>query len=582
MNNVTSSTVFAAVAAASLCAAPAHAAIKYVAHRGDYADAPEGSMAAYRNAVERGSEIVKLDVRRSKDGVIVLSHDPSFRRTMGWDAEILDVTWEEIRSHVYLFKGQPTEERAVSLPEALEVVKAIPEFWIDFKNFTPEFCERVLAEFEKAGIGTERLMVATYSRNALPYMKTHHPEIRRVGHMDFQLQDGKWSPSFLRRKGVLYEPAAEGAPFAPEVADGILSYVKDMGLWGVNIVVNRDVVTPGLVEFLKEKGLFVSLALVHDAATARTFADRRPDCVVTRDRRTVKPIMDAALENTAAPVPRQASSAHPRRILCWGDSVTEGMAMPRGKDYPARLGALLGPGYEVFNSGDGGENTVTISARQGAVSLATAAPISFQAGERAVQIGDAADNGFRTPAGETIKLTLPLGRAISVNPVQIGPDSYTIALRDFRWNTPTTPITYTIWLERDEKSAAAAQTIPAGAAVMFSSAAAVPDAYCEIIFMGANGGWDRDVEKLIAQIRAMVARRGEDHPYLVIVPYWKSFPQEKKDVFKTAFGRHAVEFPAEPSLCYQNRWDVHLNENGYALLATLLHQRGAELGYWPL
>ena len=53
----------------------------------------------------------------------------------------------------------------------------------------------------------------------------------------------------------------------------------------------------------------------------------------------------------------------PKRILCWGDSVTEGMAMPRGKDYPAQLEALLGFGYRVFNSGDGGENSVTILAR---------------------------------------------------------------------------------------------------------------------------------------------------------------------------------------------------------------------------
>ena len=293
MNTVTQFTVFAAVSAATLCGASANADIKYVAHRGDYPDAPEGSMAAYRNAVERGSEIVKLDVRKSKDGVIVLSHDPSFERTMGWDAKISDLTWDEIRSHVYLLKGQPTEERAVSLPEALEVVKTIPEFWIDFKNFDPEFCERVLAEFAKTGIGTERLMVATYSRKALPYMKTHHPEIRRVGHMDFQLQDGKWSPSFLRRKGVLYAPVAEGEPFPPEAAEGILSYVKEHELWGVNIVVNQDVVTPELVRFLKAKGLFVSIALIHDAATAKVFADRHPDCVVTRDRRTVKPIMDA-------------------------------------------------------------------------------------------------------------------------------------------------------------------------------------------------------------------------------------------------------------------------------------------------
>ena len=109
--------------------------IKYVAHRGDYPDVPEGSMAAYHNAVERGSEIVKLDVHTSKDNVIVLSHDSSFSRTMGWAMEISSATWEEIQRHSYLFGGRPTNEKAVSLPEALKVLGGIPEFWVDFKYF---------------------------------------------------------------------------------------------------------------------------------------------------------------------------------------------------------------------------------------------------------------------------------------------------------------------------------------------------------------------------------------------------------------------------------------------------------------
>ena len=268
-----------------------------------------------------------------------------------------------------------------------------------------------------------------------------------------------------------------------------------------------------------------------------------------------------------------------RNVLCWGDSVTEGMAMPRGKDYPAQLEVLLGDGYKVFNSGDGGENTITIPARQGAVPLKTAAPIDFSAGEATVQIGDANDNGFHTPAGEKIKLTAALGRKIPVNPVKIGKDSYKLSFRDFRWNSPTNKISYTLWLSRDESRAQ--QTIPAGTPVKFASADAVPGAYCEIFFMGANGGWGKDVDTLISQIRAMVARRGEDKPYLVIVPYWRGFKQEQKETFKAAFGRHAVEFPVEDALCFKNRPDVHLNENGYALLAQLLHERGAELGYWP-
>ena len=271
----------------------------------------------------------------------------------------------------------------------------------------------------------------------------------------------------------------------------------------------------------------------------------------------------------------------PKRILCWGDSVTEGMSMPRGKDYPAQLEALLGSDYRVFNSGDGGENSVTIPARQGAVPLKTAAQIVFPAGEWTVKIGDETDNGFHSPLGEKIKLTASLGRQIPVNPVRIDGHDYTLSFRDFRWNTPTNPISYTLWLSRGKDDAAKQLTIPAGTSATFASVAAASDAYCEIFFIGANGGWDNNVEKLIAQIRAMVARRGEERPYLVVVPYWSGFSQEKKDAFKAAFGRHAVEFPVEASLCFRNSRNVHLNERGYALLAKLLHTRGAELGYWP-
>ncbi|MBQ6136512.1 MAG: hypothetical protein IJI73_03985, partial [Kiritimatiellae bacterium] len=258
-----------------------------------------------------------------------------------------------------------------------------------------------------------------------------------------------------------------------------------------------------------------------------------------------------------------------------------GMAMPRGKDYPARLQALLGDGYKEFNSGDGGENSVTIPARQGAVKLATAAKIDFPAGEAEVRIGDASDNGFHTAAGERIMLTAALGRQIPVNPVKIGGAEYRLSMRDFRWNSPTNRISYTLWLERGEHAAKGPLSIPAGTPVRFDSASAAPGAYCEIFFMGANGGWGKDIDKLVAQYRSMVARRGEKRPYLVVVPYWKSFPEKDREVFKSAFGRHAVEFPVEDGLCYRNRPDVHLNEKGYALLAELLHARGAELGYWP-
>lgn len=266
-----------------------------VAHRGDYPDCPEGSRPAYSNAVARASDIVKLDVNPSRDGVTIMSHDRGFKRTMGWDVKIGDVDYAEILKHEFLPKGAFAHERAVMLPEALAIVKYVPEFWIDFKTFTPAFCEQVLRQFSAAGIDRGRIMCATYTTAALEYLKTRHPDIRRVGHMDFRLQDGRWSPSFLRSKGVTYAPAAAGEPYAPELLQGILDYAKRLGLHGVNMCPNAEAVTPGLVAKLKESGFWVSIALIHTRRQAETFARHGHDCVVTGDVRVVRPVMaDAA------------------------------------------------------------------------------------------------------------------------------------------------------------------------------------------------------------------------------------------------------------------------------------------------
>ncbi len=298
--------------------------------------------------------------------------------------------------------------------------------------------------------------------------------------------------------------------------------------------------------------------------------------------------------------------AAPSKIVaCWGDSVTEGMAMPREKTYPSRLQARLGDGYKVLNSGCGGENSVTIPVRQGAYRLTTAAAISFKAGEDKVMIGDGNDNGFRTPDGSKIKLTSALGREIPVNDIMIGRDLFRLSFTEFRWNTATNPIMYKLLLSR--KDSARALSIPAGTPVKFASTDISKKAACEIIFMGANGGWNNDIKVLIGNYHAMLDRRGAGRPYLVIVPYWGGFRKEFADAFKTAFGRNAIDFREEaikrglaceglqpteldrremavgrvpPSLLYRNRPDVHMNEYGYDFLAQLVFERGKELGYW--
>jgi glycerophosphoryl diester phosphodiesterase len=47
-----------------------------VAHRGASSEAPENTLAAFVKAIECGADMIEFDVRRARDGRLVISHDP--------------------------------------------------------------------------------------------------------------------------------------------------------------------------------------------------------------------------------------------------------------------------------------------------------------------------------------------------------------------------------------------------------------------------------------------------------------------------------------------------------------------------
>ncbi len=69
---------------------------KVYAHRGSRTRYPENTMGAYRLAVEEGADGIEIDIRTTKDGEIVISHDSSLKRNSGLDINISEHTWEEI------------------------------------------------------------------------------------------------------------------------------------------------------------------------------------------------------------------------------------------------------------------------------------------------------------------------------------------------------------------------------------------------------------------------------------------------------------------------------------------------------
>lgn len=72
--------------------------ILIAAHRGDHILYPEASLAAIRGAAALGADLVELDTRITKDGVVVLMHDSSVDRTTDGTGEVQDLSYEEVQA----------------------------------------------------------------------------------------------------------------------------------------------------------------------------------------------------------------------------------------------------------------------------------------------------------------------------------------------------------------------------------------------------------------------------------------------------------------------------------------------------
>jgi glycerophosphoryl diester phosphodiesterase len=93
-----------------------------VAHRADWREAPENSIMAIKKAIEKGVNMVEIDLALTKDNVLILMHDKTIDRTTTGKGKPSDYTLEEIKK-LYLRDGLgvPTQMKVPTLTEVLDV-----------------------------------------------------------------------------------------------------------------------------------------------------------------------------------------------------------------------------------------------------------------------------------------------------------------------------------------------------------------------------------------------------------------------------------------------------------------------------
>ncbi|MFV0247778.1 MAG: glycerophosphodiester phosphodiesterase family protein [Tenacibaculum sp.] len=96
-----------------------------VSHRGDWRYAPENSLQAIQRCIELGVDIVELDVRKTKDGHLVLLHDKTLNRTTNGKGKVSELNLAEIKKlrlkNAINIKG--SQQAVPTLREALSLTK---------------------------------------------------------------------------------------------------------------------------------------------------------------------------------------------------------------------------------------------------------------------------------------------------------------------------------------------------------------------------------------------------------------------------------------------------------------------------
>ena len=125
-------------------------------HRGDWRNYPENSIAAIESVIGMGVDIMELDLKLTKDSVLVLCHDKTIDRTTSGKGRVCDITYDSIRRCVLKTgHGVKTTHRMPTLREALEVCKDRIVVNVD-QGY--EYYDLVLAVTEELGV-TDQVLI---------------------------------------------------------------------------------------------------------------------------------------------------------------------------------------------------------------------------------------------------------------------------------------------------------------------------------------------------------------------------------------------------------------------------------------
>ena len=228
-----------------------------IAHRGFSTAAPENTLAAFKKAIELHPEMMECDVRRTKDGAMVVIHDAAVDRTTNGKGRVAELTLAEIKGldAGTWFSPEFAGEQVPTLDELLGLVKSSGV--------------KLIIEIKEESTEDEVI------------------EIVRSREMVDEVIIG----SFRHHIGVRMPELARGIPFSPIISiphrvgeeEAVRLADEAAAVNGSIYAVNYQAVTPPLVRAVHAANMLMEAWTVDDEENVRKMVELGCDAIASND-----------------------------------------------------------------------------------------------------------------------------------------------------------------------------------------------------------------------------------------------------------------------------------------------------------
>lgn len=221
-----------------------------IAHRGHSSHAPENTLAAIKMALDAGADGVEFDVRLSKDGVPVVIHDETLKRTAGMEKRVSALTARELskldvgswfnRKFPRMANEQFSKEGIPLLQDALDLLGGFDgRIYVEMKCTPADVVALPKAVFSvlRDQKARERFVIKSFSLGTLPVIRSLLPDAIIAALFDIRIEmlvRRKSSLALLAREFCANEVSLHHALATPKLCRLLNEMGMPIAVWTVD------------------------------------------------------------------------------------------------------------------------------------------------------------------------------------------------------------------------------------------------------------------------------------------------------------------------------------------------------------